>query len=153
MATARVALAVVLLAAGAAKLGQPAWPATAAAFGAPPWLARVLPWLELGLGGVLAAGVGLPWTTLAAAGLVAAFTAAVAQRVIRGQAVPCGCFGETSPEPVGPDTLARNGVLLGLGLVAVAAGRRGAGWAEALVGAAGGLALVAAARLRPRRRQ
>ena len=148
-----MAVAVVLLAAGAAKLGQPAWPATAAAFGAPPWLARALPWLELGLGGLLAAGVGLPWTTAGAASLVAAFTGAVGMQLARGQAVPCGCFGELSPEPVGPDTLARNAVLVGLAVVAVAAGRRGAEWAEVLAGAGGGLAFVAVARARPGRRR
>ncbi|MGH9178201.1 MAG: MauE/DoxX family redox-associated membrane protein, partial [Acidimicrobiales bacterium] len=117
------------------------------------WLARALPWTELGLGGLLIAGVGLPWTTLGAAGLVAAFTTAVALRLARGEAVPCGCFGETSPDPVGPDTLGRNAVLLGLAVVAVAAGRRGARWPEVVAGAAGGLIFVAAARLRPGRRR
>ncbi|MDP9388675.1 MAG: DoxX family membrane protein, partial [Actinomycetota bacterium] len=58
---ARVAVGVVLLVAGAAKLRQPAWPATARAFGAPPWLVPALPWVEVVLGALLVAGVGLPW--------------------------------------------------------------------------------------------
>ena len=146
--TARIALGVVLLAAGAAKLRQPAWPATAAAFGAPRWLVPVLPWLELALGGLLAAGVGHPWAALAAGALVAGFTAAVGLRLARGEAVPCGCFGETSPEPVGADTLARNGVLLALAGAAAATGGRPGGPGSVVLGAAAGLAVVAGARSR-----
>ena len=146
--TARVALGVVLLFTGAAKLRQPAWPATAAAFGAPRWLVPVLPWTELAVGGLLAAGVGHPWTALAAGGLIAAFTAAVGLRLARGRAVPCGCFGETSPEPVGTDTLVRNGVLLATAALAALTGGRPGGPGSALAGAAAGLALVAGARSR-----
>lgn len=146
--TARIALGVVLLAAGAAKLRQPAWPATAAAFGAPRRLALVLPWAELALGGLLAAGVGHPWTALAAFALLAGFTAAVALRLARGQAVPCGCFGETSPEPVGPDTVVRNVVLLAVAAAAAATGGRPGGPGSAAIGAALGLALVVGARSR-----
>ncbi|HVM01110.1 MAG TPA: MauE/DoxX family redox-associated membrane protein, partial [Acidimicrobiales bacterium] len=136
--TAAVALGVVLLVAGASKLRRPAWPAAAAAFGAPPWLAPVLPWAEIGLGALLAAGVGHPWTALAAGALLAAFTAAVALRLARGEAVPCGCFGEASPAPVGPATLARNGVLLALaGAAAATGGRPGGPWSAALGAAAG----------------
>ena len=147
--TAGIALGVVLLATGAAKLRQPAWPATAAAFGAPGWLVPLLPRVELALGGLLAAGVGHPWTALAAAGLLVAFTAAVAVRLARGQAVACGCFGETSPEPVGADTLVRNGVLVVVAVAAVVTGGRPGGPVSAVAGAALGLALVALARARP----
>lgn len=147
--TARIALGVVLLATGAAKLRQPAWPATAAAFGAPGWLAPLLPWVELVLGALLATGVGHPWTALAAAGLLVAFTAAVAVRLARGQAVPCGCLGETSPEPVGADTLVRNGALLAVAGLAVATGGRPGGALSVIAGVALGLALVAGARARP----
>jgi uncharacterized membrane protein YphA (DoxX/SURF4 family) len=147
--TALIALGVVLLATGAAKLRQPAWPATAAAFGAPGWLAPLLPWVELVLGAFLATGVGHPWTAVAAAGLLVAFSAAVALRLARGQAVPCGCFGETSPEPVGADTLVRNGALLAVAGLAVATGGRPGGALSVVAGVALGLALVAGARARP----
>lgn len=145
---ARIALGVVLLVTGAAKLRQPAWPAAAAGFGAPAWLVPVVPWAELVLGALLAAGVGHPWSALAAGGLLAAFTGAVALRLRRGEPVPCGCFGETSPRPVGADTLARNVVLLALAAVAVASGGRAGGRLSVLLGAAAGLAFVAAARSR-----
>lgn len=145
---ARIAVGVVLLVAGAAKLRQPAWPATAAAFGAPTWVAPALPWVELVLGALLVTGVGLPWTALAAAVLVGAFTITVALRLVRGEAVPCGCFGETSPRPVGRDTLLRNVVLLFLAGLAVGTGDRGGGRGAALLGAAGGLLFAVEARAR-----
>lgn len=145
---ARIAVGVVLLAAGAAKLRQPEWPATAAAFGAPAWLVPMLPWVELVLGALLAAGVALPWTALAASVLVAAFTAAVAVRLVRHDSVPCGCFGETSPRPVGRDTLLRNIVLLGLAVTAVGTGQREGGLAAGALGVVGGLLFVVEARAR-----
>ena len=141
-------MGVVLLASGATKLRQPAWPATAAAFGAPSWLVPVLPWVELGLGALLAAGVGHPWTALAAGALVAGFTGAIGLRLARGEAVPCGCFGETSPEPVGPDTVVRNAVLLALIAAAAVTGGRSGGVASIFGGAVLGLAFVAGARSR-----
>ena len=147
MAAARIAVGVVLLCAGAAKLFQPAWTATAAAFGAPPLVARALPAVEVLLGALLIAGIGLPWTSLAALVLLAGFTAAVAAQMVRGKAVPCGCFGETSSAPVGRDTLIRNLVLCWLAAMAVRGG--GGGTWSVVVGVAGGLVLVAASRLRP----
>jgi hypothetical protein len=146
VAAARIAVGVVLLCAGAAKLFQPAWTATAAAFGAPPGVARVLPAVELALGGLLIAGFGLPWTALAALVLLAGFTAAVAAQLVRGNKVPCGCFGETSSAPVGRDTLIRNLVLCWLAAAAVRGG--GGGTWSVVLGVVGGLVLVAGSRLR-----
>ncbi len=143
---ARIAVGVVLLWTGAAKLFQPAWPQTASAFGAPPGLARVLPVVELSLGALLIPGVGMPWTAVAALVLLAGFTAAVAARVVRGQRVPCGCFGETSAAPVGRDTLIRNLVLCWLAATAVRSGDGGV-W-SVLFGVGGGLLFVVEARVR-----
>ncbi|HUP69048.1 MAG TPA: MauE/DoxX family redox-associated membrane protein [Acidimicrobiales bacterium] len=145
---ARIAVGVVLLVAGVAKVCQPAWPATAAAFGAPAWLVPVLPWGEVVLGALLVAGVGLPWTALLAAGLLTVFAVAVAIRVRRGDAVPCGCFGETSPQPVGRDTVLRNVLLVILALTAAADGGGNDGIWSAVLGVAGGLLFVGESRLR-----
>lgn len=143
---ARTALGLVLLWAGAAKLVQPAWPATAAAFGAPRRLIPVLPWVELGLGALLVPGVGMPWTALAALCLLGAFTAALAVNLRRGTAAPCGCFGETSPAPVGWDSLLRNVLLCVLAVLAAVGG--GHGWGAALLGVAGAALFVVEARAR-----
>ena len=145
---ASVAVGLVLLVAGAAKLRQPEWPATAAAFGAPRWSAAATPWVEVAVGALLVTGAGLPWTALAAAGLVTSFTAAVALRLVRAQAVPCGCFGETSPRPVGVDTLVRNLVLLGACIGAVLTGTRPSGPASVALGAVTAAAFLLAARAR-----
>lgn len=145
---ASVAVGLVLLVAGAAKLRQPEWPATAAAFGAPRWLAALIPWIEVAVGALLVTSAGLPWTAMAAAGLLAAFTAMVALRLVTGQAVPCGCFGETSPRPVGADTLVRNVVLLGAAVAAVLTGTGGGGVLSVAAGVAGAAAFLVAARSR-----
>ncbi|HVE47844.1 MAG TPA: MauE/DoxX family redox-associated membrane protein [Acidimicrobiales bacterium] len=145
---ARIAVGVVLLVAGVAKLCQPAWPATAAAFGAPAGLASVLPWGEVVLGALLVAGIGLPWTTLVAAALLAAFAVVVATRVRRGHSVPCGCFGETSPQPVGRDTVVRNVLLVILALMAAADSGGNDGIGPVLLGTVGGLAFVLESRIR-----
>jgi hypothetical protein len=143
---ARIAVGVVLLSAGAAKLFQPAWPETAARFGAPPGVVRALPLAELLLGALLIPGVGLPWTAVAALVLLAGFTAAVAARLVRGERVPCGCFGETSAAPVGRDTLVRNLVMCWLAAAAVRGG--GGGTGSALLGVAVGLLLATDSHLR-----
>jgi uncharacterized membrane protein YphA (DoxX/SURF4 family) len=54
--------------------------------------ARVLPPLELTLGGALVAGVFVPLVATAAAMLMLVLTVAVAQAVIRGRKAACGCF-------------------------------------------------------------
>lgn len=145
---ASVFVGLVLLVAGAAKLRQPEWPATAAAFGAPRPLASVIPWIEVAVGALLVTSAGLPWTAMAAAGLLLAFTAMVALRLLLGQPVPCGCFGETSPRPVGLDTLARNVVLLLAALAAVVGGSDGGGPVSVVAGVAAAVAFVVAARSR-----
>ena len=143
---ARIAVGVVLLCAGAAKLFQTAWPETAAAFGAPPGVIRFLPLVELSLGALLVPGVGLPWTALAALVLLVGFTVAVAARLVQGRRVPCGCFGESSAAPVGRDTVVRNLVLCWLAAAAV---RGGAGGTRSVVlGVVVGVVLVAEPRIR-----
>ncbi len=143
----RVAVGTVLLLAGAFKLGQRAWPTAAAEFGAPRWVIAGLPWVEMVVGGLLLAQVGGRWTAAAAAALLAVFSVAVALRLRTAERAPCGCFGETSPEPVGVDTLVRNVVLTAM--AAVGAGRGGqVGRMEVIAGVAVGLLIVALSRVR-----
>jgi len=143
----RVALGTVLLLAGAFKLGQRAWPTAAAEFGAPRWVIGGLPWVELVLGGLLMAQVGGRWTAAASGILFALFTVAVALRLRTAERVPCGCFGETSPEPVGVDTLVRNVLLTAMGAVGVVRGGQ-VGRPEVIAGVAVGLLIVAQSRSR-----
>ena len=143
----RVAVGTVLLLAGAFKLGQREWPRAAADFGAPRWVVAVLPWLELVVGGLLVAQVGGRWTAALACLLLAVFTVAVAIRLRLGDQVPCGCFGETSSEPVSRATLVRNLVLTLIAAVGVLRSG-GASSLSVAVGVVVGFAVVAESRVR-----
>lgn len=83
------------------------------------WLARILPWFELVLGGVLIAGVGLRWWACAASALLGAFIVAMLRAYLLHLEINCGCFGPN--ERLGGLTLLRDSSLLVLSL-AVAAG-------------------------------
>ncbi len=76
----------------------------------------VVPWIEIALGGLLIAQLGLPWTAYAAAGLLAGFTA----WLVTHRGVPCACFGAWSRRPVGWLDVARNLALIGVAVVVIA---------------------------------
>lgn len=143
----RVAVGAVLLMAGASKLRQAAWPEAAARFGAPAWLVRALPWVEMVLGALLITGAGGRGPAVIACALLGIFTLAVLVRLRWQEPVPCGCLGESSPEPIGRDTLARNVLLTGLALVSVWRGDAGGPW-SVLAGVVVALLIVAQSRAR-----
>ena len=73
----------------------------------------VLPFLEIGLGLYLAAGLFVRGTALIGTLLFAVFLAAQASAWARGITLDCGCFGTTLQSRVGPLTILRD---LGLGV-------------------------------------
>jgi uncharacterized membrane protein YphA (DoxX/SURF4 family) len=75
-------------------------------------LAHVLPWTELGLGILLAAGLAQGWVGLAAAGLMATMFGVVLHTYLVGLQINCGCFGPS--EPLTRMTIFRDGLLLAL---------------------------------------
>jgi peroxiredoxin len=82
---------------------------------------------------------------LAAAGLLAAFTGAVAYQLARGRHPDCNCFGRLHSKPIGPATLVRNLALLGLATFAVVRGPgpSAVGWlSDPLLAAIGGLSAL-----------
>lgn len=116
---ARLAIAVVLLVAGASKLFSPRRLAVSlgqvVGWNRPVgiWIARAVAVTELAAAFLLASswalGAALALTSLVGAGTVVfAITA-----IRRGATAPCGCFGESSDRPVGLRNL-----LAGTGLVA-----------------------------------
>ena len=124
----RLALAAPLAVAAVAKLADRAGTREAArAFGIPRGLttalAPALPAVELGLAGGLVAGRTARGATIAALALLGAFTAATAAALLRGDRASCRCFGRLSTGPLGPSTLARNGMLLMLAIALVGAPR------------------------------
>jgi uncharacterized membrane protein YphA (DoxX/SURF4 family) len=128
----RIVLGLLFLAAGIPKVGAhlqtlaaiysyqivlPDWLATAIAY--------VLPWVEIGLGLALIAGLVMPLTLAATAVVLLFFTALTAQAWWRGLEIDCGCLDFSALHPAlavlgtpGGATL-RNMVLLALtGLLA-----------------------------------
>src|SRR5262245_4433792 len=121
---ARLALAGVFAVAGIAKLlDRDGTRKAVVGFGAPERiagaLAIALPLAELAVAGLLLPASTAVYGALGAVALLALFTGAIAVSVARGQAPDCHCFGQLHSAPASWKTLARNGVLLGVGLVAL----------------------------------
>ena len=84
-----------------------------------PWsAARTVPYGEA----VLAAWLVVQWQRAVAASVavlvLVVFTALVAVRLAQGRRPVCACFGSLSARPIGASTLARNGLILAVALVA-----------------------------------
>lgn len=116
-------LAVAFAWAGAAKLGRRR--ETAAGFAdlrlpRPGALALVVPVVELALAVALLAAPAVGGTV--AVVLLAAFTTVLVRALRRGGEVRCACFGQAGGAPLSWVDLARNGLLVGLALLAVTGG-------------------------------
>ena len=138
-------LAGVFAAAGIAKLADRAGTRTAVReFGAPRslvgLLAIALPLAELAVAILLLAVPSSPVGAAGALALLVLFSAAIAASLLRGRTPDCHCFGQLHSSPAGWKTLLRNGVLAGLGALALTAGLAGAtpsavAWRDELSGA------------------
>jgi uncharacterized membrane protein YphA (DoxX/SURF4 family) len=78
------------------------------------WMASILPWFELLLGGLLIAGAGVRWVGSITSVLLLVFIGAMTRAKILGLEINCGCFGNN--EKLGWATLARDSSLLILAL-------------------------------------
>jgi uncharacterized membrane protein YphA (DoxX/SURF4 family) len=117
---ARIAVGVVLIAAGVLKLVEgPGWLKQAADMGVARPLALVVSYVELVIGALLVVGLFMPWTAVAALGLLAAFTYVIVKRLRDGSRPPCACFGSGSKRPLGAYHVARNLALVLVAVVAV----------------------------------
>jgi uncharacterized membrane protein YphA (DoxX/SURF4 family) len=85
---------------------------------APALLARVVPPAELVVAAALLTHP--PLGAMAAVAALLGFTIVLARVIASGRTVTCGCLGSFDRRPVGPMTLARNGVLTALAAVAAA---------------------------------
>ncbi len=123
----RLALGGMFLYAAYTKLRQP-WMLFAFSVNSyqllPEWavvtVARMVPWLELGLGVLLIAGYGLRYVAAVASALLLLFFGVMLRSYFSGQGIDCGCFG--LGEKLGARTLVRDGflVLLSLSLTVIA---------------------------------
>lgn len=119
---ATVALGAVFVVAGFAKVASGrSWPEQARGMGVPGALARVVPWWELGIGAWCVVLVWRPAPAVAAVVTLVAMTALIVRLLLLGRRPSCACFGAWSAAPLGWRHVARNAVLIGIGLVAVLA--------------------------------
>jgi putative oxidoreductase len=93
-------------------------------------LAKVLPWVEVVLGALLVSGLWLRWIGSITTGLLIVFMYALSRAAIKGLAINCGCFGNSSTTP-GKELMVDS--LLILAAIAVTVGafvyrRRNAAW-------------------------
>jgi hypothetical protein len=126
----RLGLATVFAVAAAGKLiDQGRTRQTLGEFGVPEAgrrpLALALPLVELAIAVALLPAATAAWAAVAAALLLAVFTAEVTRVLARGEDVDCNCFGSLGPSRISGWTLARNGLLM-----VIAAGVAVAGWSD-----------------------
>ncbi len=81
----------------------------------------VLPWFEIALGAALVVQVSRVAAAVIALAVLVAMTALIVRRLAQGEHPPCACFGAWSAKPLGWGHVARNGVLMFLAVVAIAA--------------------------------
>lgn len=74
--------------------------------------ARLLPWLEAGLGSALILGFARDVTALGAGGLLTGFGVVMAHSLSAGRRHPCGCGGDRRPTFISWTLVTRNGVLV-----------------------------------------
>ncbi|HJZ98345.1 MAG TPA: MauE/DoxX family redox-associated membrane protein [Candidatus Solibacter sp.] len=113
----RVVLGLIFIYAGWVKLQDP-WQLFAAGvasyeilpMGAVEFVARTLPWFEIGLGVVLISGYFLRVSSTIVGALLAVFFTLIVRAYIQGKEINCGCFG--GDEPISPLTMLRDGSML-----------------------------------------
>jgi uncharacterized membrane protein YphA (DoxX/SURF4 family) len=101
---ARFGVGLILVLAGVAKLlaGRQVVERLVSGYGivperAAPWTARALPVVEISVGAWLLVGLFIQAAAAAGMVLLVGLSAAVAQALLRGLVLPCGCFGGADP--------------------------------------------------------
>lgn len=121
---ARLALALVFLVSGVAKLSDRAGSRRALAdFGVPQRLAQplgvALPLAELALAIGLLPTVAVRWSAAGILALLLVFMGGISYNLARGRTPNCHCFGVLSSTPASERTLVRNGILALMAVVVI----------------------------------
>jgi uncharacterized membrane protein YphA (DoxX/SURF4 family) len=118
-----ILLGLAFVVAGGSKVaaGQ-AWPEQARGLGASAFVIPVVPWFEIVVGAILIVQLAPVAAGVVALVTLVIFTGLIALRLVQGRHPPCACFGAWSAKPLGPGHLVRNGVLILLAVVTIAAG-------------------------------
>lgn len=117
----RFALAATFALSALAKFRRPAALERAlTAFGvpAPRAVGRLLPPVEAAVAAALVAALDRSWPAWLAVAVLGSFTVAVVVHLASGRAAPCPCFDPDSRRPASAATVARNGILVALGVLA-----------------------------------
>ena len=121
---AAVVLGGVFAVSGVAKLSSPdAWRTQSIQLDVPPIAAAIVPYVEVGLAGLLIAGVFRQPTAVVGVCLLVAFTAFLIVRIRQGRRPACACFGSLRSRPIGWGHVARNAVFIAVGIVAATVGQ------------------------------
>ena len=116
---AAVLVAAVFLVAAVTKLARPgAWRTQSSELGVPWPVAAVVPYVEAVLGALLLVQFHREVVAWCAVVILVAFTVLLVVRLAQGRRPSCACFGSFSPAPIGPWTIVRNVVFIGLAVVA-----------------------------------
>jgi uncharacterized membrane protein YphA (DoxX/SURF4 family) len=119
---AAIVLGAAMVIAGAGKIASRSWPEQATALGAPAWAVPTVPWLEMALGALLVADLGVRWVAVAVVLLLLTFTGLLAMHLASGDRPVCACFGPLSRRPISWWSVVRNLALVALGVVVIVAG-------------------------------
>ena len=140
----RVALAVVLLFAGASKIAQPRDLRVQIVrdYGILPtkladWAGITLPYGEVGLGAALIVGFWMPFPAIVAGLVFLAFAFGMAINLARGRRIDCGCFG-TPQHPISWSRVATNVMFAAIAL----AGGVGSEWTRPIAMTGEGVGLT-----------
>jgi uncharacterized membrane protein YphA (DoxX/SURF4 family) len=115
-----VVVGVAFVAAGVLKLVEGrAWLKQAVDMEVSRPVARVVPYVEIVVGALLAAQVFTPWPAIAALVMLVIFTVVIARRLLDGTRPPCACFGSRSKRPLGAYHVVRNLALMAAAVLAV----------------------------------
>lgn len=98
--------------------------------------ARLLPWIEIGLGVGLILGLARDLTALGAGGLLAGFGVVMARSLSNGRRHSCGCGSDRRSTFISWTLVSRNGVLVGVLTAAEVARNASAPWSLSNVGLA-----------------
>jgi len=95
--------------------------------------ARLLPWIEIGVGAALVLGFARDLAALGGGALLAGFEVAMARSLSSGRQHPCGCGGDRRSNLISWVLVSRNGVLIAAMTAAEVARNAPAQWSLANV--------------------
>ena len=106
---------VIFIFAGVQKfIARDLWPTQAKRLGAPSFAIPTVPYVEVVLGSLLIAGIGVNIVLVASIVALSSFTVLLTLRLAAGDRPPCACLSFRSTKPIGWNNIVRNFLMLAL---------------------------------------